>query len=72
MRLDLAVVAPRAVVDGTERGCVVGVSDGRIVAVEPAGSRLDAAETVRLGDDEVLLPGLVDIHVHVNDPGRAD
>lgn len=25
-----------------------------------------------LADDEVLLPGLVDTHVHVNDPGRSD
>lgn len=27
---------------------------------------------VVLGDDEVLLPGLVDTHVHVNEPGRTD
>ncbi|AXX33255.1 Allantoinase [Actinosynnema pretiosum subsp. pretiosum] len=30
------------------------------------------AELVELPDDEVLIPGLVDTHVHVNDPGRAD
>jgi allantoinase len=72
MDLDLAVVAPRAVVDGAVRGCVVGVVDGRIAAVERSGTELAAAETVRLDDDVVLLPGLVDTHVHVNDPGRAD
>ncbi len=72
MQLDVAVVAPRAVVGGAERGCVVGVSDGRIVAVEPPGTELAADETVHLGDDVVLMPGLVDTHVHVNDPGRAD
>ena len=27
---------------------------------------------VELGDDEVLLPGLVDTHVHVNEPGRTE
>ena len=27
---------------------------------------------LELGDDEVLLPGLVDSHVHVNDPGRTE
>jgi allantoinase len=27
---------------------------------------------VDLGDDEVLLPGLVDSHVHVNEPGRTE
>jgi allantoinase len=30
------------------------------------------AEVVVLAADEVLLPGLVDTHVHVNEPGRTD
>ena len=30
------------------------------------------ATTVELADDEVLLPGLVDTHVHVNEPGRTE
>jgi allantoinase len=72
MALDLVVAAPRAVVDGAERGCVVGILDGRIAAVEPYGTELDAAQTVRLDGDVVLLPGLVDTHVHVNEPGRTD
>ena len=42
------------------------------MAVEPAGTAVEAAEHVRLGDDEVLLPGLVDTHVHVNEPGRTE
>jgi allantoinase len=51
----------------------VRVRDGRIVAVTGwtagAGER---AGLVVLGDDEVLLPGLVDTHVHVNEPGRTE
>jgi allantoinase len=31
----------------------------------------DNTELVVLGDDEVLLPGLVDTHVHLNEPGRT-
>ena len=72
MTLDLAVLAPRAVVEGAERSCAIGIDGGRIVAVEEYGAGLDAAETVRLDADVVLLPGLVDTHVHANDPGRAD
>lgn len=29
-------------------------------------------ETITLPDDQVLLPGLVDTHVHVNEPGRTE
>ena len=50
----------------------VGIRDGRIVAIEPLGSGLTAASTVELADDEALIPGLVDTHVHVNEPGRTE
>jgi allantoinase len=69
MELDLVFRAARAVTPAGERACDVGVRDGRIVAVE---SGLEAPQVVELGPDEVLLPGLVDTHVHVNDPGRTE
>jgi allantoinase len=50
----------------------VGVKDGRVVAMEPLGNNLVGAETVELADDETLIPGLVDTHVHVNEPGRTE
>lgn len=70
-RLDLAVRARRAIVDGAEIACTVAVAGGRIVGVLPYDAQLDAADVVELSDDEVLLPGLVDTHVHVNEPGRT-
>ena len=45
-------------------------TDGRITAVTPFDDA--PADAVTLADDEVLLPGLVDSHVHVNEPGRTD
>ncbi len=71
---DRAFVAARAVIDGDERPCVVAVRDGRIAAVlspETAES-VSAGEIIRLADGEVLLPGLVDTHVHINEPGRTE
>lgn len=50
----------------------VAVSEGRIAAIAPAGAALDAAHRIQLHGDEVLLPGLVDTHVHVNEPGRTE
>ncbi|SDT36552.1 allantoinase [Friedmanniella luteola] len=64
----------------TEDGVVlrrVAVSGGRVVTVESLSGQSptvahDADSTViELADDEVLLPGLVDTHVHVNEPGRT-
>jgi len=71
---DLLVRAERAVLPDGERGADVAVKDGRIVAIEEPGSDLGerAAAVVELASDEVLLPGIVDSHVHVNDPGRTE
>lgn len=70
--LDLVVRASRVVSSAGESGRVIGVRDGRVVAIEPIESGLTGAEVVELAPDEVLLPGLVDAHVHVNDPGRTE
>jgi allantoinase len=48
------------------------VRDGIIARIAPLGTGLVAAGTVDLADDEVLIPGLVDTHVHVNEPGRTE
>ncbi len=69
---DLVVRAARAVVPEGERAVEVGVTDGTIIAVEPLGTGLPGAQVLELAADEVLLPGLVDSHVHVNEPGRTE
>jgi allantoinase len=69
MTYDLVFRARRVVTPDGEIACAVGVRDGRIAAISPD---LDGPNVVSLGDDEVLLPGLVDTHVHVNDPGRSE
>ena len=50
----------------------VGIRGGVIVAIEPLGNGLSGREVIELADDETLLPGLVDTHVHVNEPGRTE
>jgi allantoinase len=47
------------------------VRDHRIELLTDYDARLDADLTVDLGDLP-LLPGLVDSHVHVNEPGRTE
>ena len=66
----LVLAADRALIGGRLVPASVFVEDGRIVRV---GDLAEApADAVRLAPDEVLLPGLVDTHVHVNEPGRTE
>jgi allantoinase len=70
--LDLVLWARRVVTPEGEVDRCVGVRDGRITAIEPLDARLEAAHVVDLDDNVVLMPGLVDSHVHVNEPGRTE
>jgi allantoinase len=70
--LDVLIRARRAVVDGRETPVAVGIRAGRIARLAAYGDPTDAEAVVELLDDEVLLPGLVDTHVHVNEPGRTE
>lgn len=69
---DLVVAAARVLVAGEFGPAEVGVRDGVVAAIAPLGAGLDGRRMARLADDEVLIPGLVDTHVHVNEPGRTE
>lgn len=69
-RFELVVRAASALVDGTFRPAWIGVSGGVITAISKRPIEGDLVVT--LADDEVLIPGLVDTHVHINEPGRTE
>jgi allantoinase len=72
MRKETTIIrAPRVVAGGVERRACVVLRGDRIVDVVPAVDPGDA-RVVDLPADRVLLPGLVDTHVHVNEPGRTE
>jgi allantoinase len=54
------------------RPATVKVRSGRIVSVDPFDSRApgEAVDAVDAGE-AVVLPGVVDTHVHINEPGRT-
>ena len=53
------------------RPATIVVRDGRIAAVGEFGERPAGVREIDCGAD-VVCPGIVDTHVHINDPGRAD
>lgn len=69
---DLVIRGQRVLTAAGTSPCEVGVRGGKVAAVEPLGVGLSGTEVIELADDETLLPGLVDTHVHVNEPGRTE
>jgi allantoinase len=67
----LVVRSERVVLPGRIRPAAVHVRDGRIVSVADHGSVPADVPLLDAGEN-VVLPGLVDSHVHINDPGRAE
>jgi allantoinase len=67
----LLVRSERVATPDGVRPATIHVRDGRIVAIGPHGDRAPGVSDLDAGA-LVVLPGLVDTHVHVNDPGRAD
>jgi allantoinase len=61
----------RAVLPGGVQAASVEIRDGRIRAIGPFDRTLDGAQVIDVGD-KYLLPGLVDTHVHINEPGRTE
>ncbi|TVY99907.1 allantoinase AllB [Trebonia kvetii] len=67
----LLIRSRRMVLPGGVTEAAVFVRDGRIEEVGDYDLQREADRTVDLGDLP-LLPGLVDSHVHVNEPGRTE
>ena len=73
--MSLLIRAPR-VVSGErgepEQALAIRVSDGRIEALTPVDTPATAPTVLELGPDVVVLPGLIDPHVHVCEPGNTE
>lgn len=50
----------------------IHVSGEKIVAVSPFEDVVDNCEIVEAANDAIVMPGLVDTHVHINSPGRTE
>jgi allantoinase len=69
--LDLVLKSRRVVTPEGESPLAVGVREGRIEIIAGYDANLEAS-TVHDFGDAVVLPGLCDTHVHVNEPGRTE
>ena len=67
---DLCIRGRRVITPDSDGPAAVHVRGGRIAAVAAFDDVPGGCEVVEAGDS-VVMPGLVDSHVHVNEPGRT-
>ncbi|NEA07004.1 allantoinase AllB [Streptomyces sp. SID10692] len=70
--VNLVLRSTRVVTPEGTRPASVAVAGGTIDEVLPYDADVPAGARLEDFGDDVLLPGLVDTHVHVNDPGRTE
>ncbi|MFE3068150.1 allantoinase AllB [Streptomyces sp. NPDC059247] len=72
MDVDLVLRSTRVITPEGTRPASIAVSGGTIAAVLPYDAETPPGARLEDVGDDVVLPGLVDTHVHVNDPGRTE
>jgi allantoinase len=71
MSIDLVIRGKRVVFEDGERPASVHVARGKIVSVAGFEEVPEGAPAIDAGDF-VVSPGVVDSHVHLNEPGRTE
>ena len=69
---DLIIRGQRVVLPDAIAPRSVHIREERIVFVGDYDEVVEDCEVVEAADDSVLMPGLVDTHVHINAPGRTE
>lgn len=67
---DLVIRGQQVVTEGTIGPAAIHIRDGRITAISPPDEIPAGCEVIEASNDSVVMPGLVDTHVHINEPGR--
>ncbi len=71
MTFDLVICGSRVVTPDAVGPAAIHIRNGIITAVEPRSQVPEGCPVYDAGDS-VVMPGLVDTHVHINEPGRAE
>src|SRR5262245_35118020 len=69
---DLIIRGPNVVLTDAIGPRAVHIQDGKIVAVTDYDQIASDCEVIDVDENSIVMPGLVDTHVHVNSPGRTE
>lgn len=66
-----AIHSTRTIINGQIKDATVTISDGIITAIADGLEQQRGISFTEAGDN-VLMPGVIDPHVHINEPGRTE
>src|SRR4029450_8133253 len=69
---NLVIRGPRVVLPDSIAPASIHVADNTIVAISPYESVPEGCELIEANEASLVMAGLVDTHVHVNEPGRTE
>jgi len=69
---DLVIRGRQVVLPGVVAPASVHVREGRVSAIAAFEDIPSDCHLFEAGQDSIIMPGLVDTHVHVNEPGRTE
>jgi allantoinase len=72
MEADVIIRARNVVLPDVVAPASIHLSGGKINNVEPYDARAVDCDVLDVPDTSLVMPGLVDTHVHVNEPGRTE
>jgi allantoinase len=69
---NLVIRGRQVVLPDSVAPAAIEITDGVITALSSYDVAPAGREVIDIDDESVVMPGLVDTHVHVNEPGRTD
>jgi len=70
MNCELVLRSLRVITPEGERSAALAITGGKIIAIKDFDTHFDCDQDLTLAG--VLMPGIVDTHVHINEPGRTE
>ena len=69
---NLVIRGQRVILPGSIAPASIHINDGVIAAVSSYENLPASCDLVEAGEESLVMAGLVDTHVHINEPGRTE
>src|SRR6185436_14487127 len=69
---NLVIRGPRVILPDSIAPAAIHIAGETVIAIGPYESVPDGCELIEASEESLVMAGLVDTHVHINEPGRTE